>query len=193
MAARSESSQPNLSACGSASSISRRPSISASTQTITAPFAQAARKFGGRMKCSAIGRAPALPERTKRDSTGGISLGAAGEQRRRCEISEPDRKGMRADLPPLARLAAGADVLEVARAANAQTGAISLLPLAHLTDEQRCFVGGRLTPGPLSPNSRPAFIACQPPAPDKSFSVIWNRAGIHELPKLARRRAERSN
>ncbi len=153
--------------------MTRRPSNSASTQTMISPFAQAARKFGGRMKWRATGVAPGSSRETKREasldgaSLAGIVCGDGGWG----EISEPDGERMRADLPPLARFAAGANVLDVARAANAQSGAISFLPLAHFARKQRWLVGRSETP-PVLTSSRAAFIACQPPAPDKSFSVI---------------------
>ena len=66
IASRSKLSQPNRCPRGSASSMTRRSSSSASTQTMICCFAQAERKLGGKIKWSVIGRVPASPNESKR-------------------------------------------------------------------------------------------------------------------------------
>ena len=146
--ARSPSSQPNRCSRGSASSITRRPSNSASTQTMTLAFRPGGAKIWRQDEMERNRCCPRLVPRDEVRSGARRRVVRRDRLRRddRREISEPDRERMRADLPPLARFPAGADVLDVARAPNAQSGAISLLPLTHFAGKQRRLVSrGRYT------------------------------------------------
>ena len=120
--------------CASASS---RPSI--------CPFAQAPAKFGGRIRCSLTGadRCVRADEKFRPVSA---ATGRLRRNRRRLQDKRARPRANARKFPPLARLAAGAEILDVRRAADAQPGAISFSASRTSPREQRRLVGGRRNP-----------------------------------------------
>ncbi len=172
--ARSPSSQPNRCSRGSASSMTRRPSNSASTQTMTSPFAQAARKFGGKMKWSATGVAPGSSSRDEgakrreaaRRQAGSIAARRPARDKRARPLANARRSSPTRAIPGRCRCFRCRSHCECAIRRDKSSAPRALGPQAAVARRSRPIHS------PPSHNSRAAFIASQPPAPDKSLSVI---------------------
>ena len=119
----------------------RFPSNSTSVTTMICCLAQDDSRFGGRMKCRRSGLAPSGPISTK-TAPSGLRQNARRRRRGlrfRClafDELQPDRERVRANLAPIPRLAAGAEIFEIGLALHTKAGADRAIPLAHTPGEK---------------------------------------------------------